>query len=298
MTTTIQILTFSTMPELALEGWDPNACDAADYETRRAAALYEALGVDPKDDEYALAQHTDGRWALIGLTASGHRYAVEVPNADIALTPAETADIEAQALAAAELPATTIEIVLSSANMGDVDEDDFDIWAGYVADEIDAAMGFEVKAVDQQRFGESGEDIVTGGSAEQRAAVRQWLKVGGWDAFCGQGGPWETRRAALAAANPAELVIVYLRGGDSSDSDAAAAVDLDRGLTTHGEEWSALVRRDRVEELLGATGATQIGEPAAWDGSPFGDGNSGTVERQADGELVGAGLHRSGLEAA
>lgn len=94
---------------------------------------------------------------------------------------------------------TTVKIVLSSANMGDVDEDDFDIWAGYVADSIDDALGFEVESVDQQRFGEAGDDIVTGGTQEQREAVRQWLKVAGWESFCGQGGPWETRRAELNA---------------------------------------------------------------------------------------------------
>lgn len=76
--TTIEIKTFSTMPELAMEGWDPNACSAPDYETPRAAALYEALDVSLRDDEYALARHTDGRWGLFGLTVEGHRFAVEV----------------------------------------------------------------------------------------------------------------------------------------------------------------------------------------------------------------------------
>lgn len=74
--TKIEIHEFFTMPDLATEGWNPNAC-GADYETPRAAALYEALGVSKNDNEYALAQHTDGRWALFGLTVSGHRYAVE-----------------------------------------------------------------------------------------------------------------------------------------------------------------------------------------------------------------------------
>lgn len=75
--TKIEIRKFSTMPALATEGWDPNACSGDDYETPRALALYEALGVSVRDEEYALAQHTDGRWALFGLTVDGHRFAVE-----------------------------------------------------------------------------------------------------------------------------------------------------------------------------------------------------------------------------
>lgn len=74
----IQIFTFSTMPEIALDGWNPNACSGDDYQTPRAAALYEALGVPASDEEYALSEHTDGRWALIGLTTSGHRFAAEI----------------------------------------------------------------------------------------------------------------------------------------------------------------------------------------------------------------------------
>lgn len=74
----IEIRMFSTMPELATEGWDPNACSASDYATPRASALYEALGVSRDDEQYALAEHADGRWALIGLTVTGCRYAVEV----------------------------------------------------------------------------------------------------------------------------------------------------------------------------------------------------------------------------
>ena len=102
-TRTIQILTFSTMPALALEGWNPNACSGEDYQTPRAAALYSALGVKASDEEYALAASDDGRWALIGLTTSGHRYAaeVDVEIEEEQLTPADTAEIERKAIAAA-----------------------------------------------------------------------------------------------------------------------------------------------------------------------------------------------------
>lgn len=75
---TIKVFTFSTMPALTMEGYDPNKCSATDYETDRAKALYDALGVSTKDEEYALAAHRDGRWALFGLTETGHRFAAEV----------------------------------------------------------------------------------------------------------------------------------------------------------------------------------------------------------------------------
>jgi hypothetical protein len=93
-----------------------------------------------------------------------------------------------------------IEIVLSSANMGDVDETDFDLWRRFVAGRIDDAMGFEVEAVSQRRFGEVGNDCVYGGTEEQREAIRSWLSHDGWDEFCGQGGPWETMRREHDAA--------------------------------------------------------------------------------------------------
>lgn len=82
MATKIQIREFSTMPELASEGWNPNACDANDYASQRAHALYDALGVDLRDDEYALAMHTDGRMGLFGLTVVGHEFAVETGTDD------------------------------------------------------------------------------------------------------------------------------------------------------------------------------------------------------------------------
>lgn len=73
----IVVREFSTMPEIALEGWNPNALSGGDYSTDRARALYAALGVSESDEEYALARHSDGRWALFGLTVEGHRYAEE-----------------------------------------------------------------------------------------------------------------------------------------------------------------------------------------------------------------------------
>ena len=88
-----------------------------------------------------------------------------------------------------------------------------------------------------------------------------------------------------------EVVIALLRGGDASDARDAVCVDLDRGIGTRGEDWAALVRRDRLDALLSATGATLLGEPTTWDGSRFGDGSRGCVEREG-GEIVGEGLYR------
>ena len=74
----IAIYTFWANTDLEAEGWKLNTCDAPCYASARALALYAALGVDPADDEYSLAADASGRWALIGLTVEGHRYAVEV----------------------------------------------------------------------------------------------------------------------------------------------------------------------------------------------------------------------------
>lgn len=48
--TQIEIKVFSTKPEVATEGWDPGACDASDYQSDRAKALYDALGVSVNDE--------------------------------------------------------------------------------------------------------------------------------------------------------------------------------------------------------------------------------------------------------
>lgn len=94
------------------------------------------------------------------------------------------------------------------------------------------------------------------------------------------------------------LVVVGLKGGDASDAKAAVCVDLDRGLVTNGEEWAALVRVDRIDELLEQTEAEIVSGPTAWDGRTFGDGNGGTVERRKDGTVHGNGLYAPGLSAA
>lgn len=71
------IYQFGSNPRLALEGWDADALSGDDYSSPRALALYDALGANPSDEEYVLAQHIDGRWGLFGLSVEGHCFAVE-----------------------------------------------------------------------------------------------------------------------------------------------------------------------------------------------------------------------------
>lgn len=106
--------------------------------------------------------------------------------------------------------------------------------------------------------------------------------------------PLLRRDGTLVEDVSAELVVVKLAGGDASRSDAAICVDLESAV--HGR-WSALVRRDRVAELLEQTDAELCGDPEAWDGERFGDG-AGTVWRDASGAVRGNGLYAPGLEAA
>lgn len=86
-----------------------------------------------------------------------------------------------------------------------------------------------------------------------------------------------------------DLIVVTLDGGDASDAGAALAIDLDAG----NGRWSVLVRRDRLAETLNNTGATQRGEPVAWDGECYGDG-AGAVWREEDGAIVGNGCYDAG----
>jgi len=103
-----------------------------------------------------------------------------------------------------------------------------------------------------------------------------------------------TKCVAPLAPLASDFAIVYLRGGRAEDARDALAIDCDRGLTTRGEEWSALVPLGAIDVFLHNTGADQIGDPAPWDGSPFGDGAGGVVEI-ADGELQGRGLNARAL---
>jgi hypothetical protein len=70
------------------------------------------------------------------------------------------------------------------------------------------------------------------------------------------------------------LLVATLRGGDASDDFGSDAIWLD--LTS--DPWMALVEsREAAEALAHNTGATLVEPLTEWDGSPFGDGNLGTV---------------------
>jgi hypothetical protein len=90
-----------------------------------------------------------------------------------------------------------IKIQLTAYNMGEVDEADYDAWARYVVEHIDAGVGFEVDEVSQHRFvGGPAEDTIMGGTDKQRAAIREWLDVTGWEAFCADASAWPQRAMA------------------------------------------------------------------------------------------------------
>lgn len=87
-----------------------------------------------------------------------------------------------------------IQIILSSANLGDMtDERDFDLWARYVAETIDAATGL-VCEIDQAAFGDAGADQIRGATDDERETLRRWLSVDGWEAFCA--GSWQAMAVA------------------------------------------------------------------------------------------------------
>lgn len=84
-----------------------------------------------------------------------------------------------------------IKIKLSSAAMGDVTEADFDAWAAYVLDHIEEETGIEIAEIDQFAFGHAGDDEISGADDDdERAAIRTWLAVIGWEAFCADESAW------------------------------------------------------------------------------------------------------------
>jgi hypothetical protein len=115
-----------------------------------------------------------------------------------------------------------IRIRLSSANMGNVDGIDFDLWAAYVNAHIDDIAG-EPVTVEQGRFGDPGIDEVTGATEDQQEAIERWLARDGWDAFCGDA--WTDARAA----------------NDAGERDGRAEVD--DVLATQGRDVVAATLR-------------------------------------------------------
>ncbi len=91
---------------------------------------------------------------------------------------------------AAGVSANKPEIRLTSRTMGEnATEDDFDSWAQWVADHITEAIGIEADEVEQYPWGRGpDEDRVTGVDEDTTEAIRRWLSVEGWEAFCAEGG--------------------------------------------------------------------------------------------------------------
>ncbi len=86
----------------------------------------------------------------------------------------------------------SVTLTLTSANMGDVSEEDFDAWAEYVAARIDEKTGLDV-SVEQARFGEAGEDrhdnmVVAYGADPIDEALRAL-----WEDFCADASAWPAR---------------------------------------------------------------------------------------------------------
>lgn len=106
-----------------------------------------------------------------------------------------------------------------------------------------------------------------------------------------------TAETQTAAAAPAELVIALLSGGTWDHTSAAVCVDTDRGNAS--EDWAAVVRRDRLQELVRETGATLDAEPTVWDGSRFGDGAGWIARHSVDlgGDVWGTAVNRFALTA-
>jgi len=66
---------------------------------------------------------------------------------------------------------TNPTVTLTSYNHGDdCTEDDFDDWTYFVDRHIDERTGFDV-AVDSARFGEPGDDVVSGATDEQEETI-------------------------------------------------------------------------------------------------------------------------------
>lgn len=84
---------------------------------------------------------------------------------------------------------TTATVTLSSANMGNVTEADFDAWAAWVNARIDEVAGCPV-SVEQFAFGASGSDQTSGLDDATRETVLSWLRTEGWEAFCADASAW------------------------------------------------------------------------------------------------------------
>lgn len=79
-------------------------------------------------------------------------------------------------------------LILTSYNMGgDATASDYGAWVSYVNEHIDAAVGTFV-LVDALRFGEPGDDRVTGATEDEREAILAAVQDL-WNDWCAAGVP-------------------------------------------------------------------------------------------------------------
>lgn len=157
-----------------------------------------------------------------------------------------------------------IKITLSSANLGaEADEAFFDAWAAYVAEHCAEACGVPDVEVDQQTFGDAGEDRVSGATSDERAAITTWLSVDGFEAFCtGEGnaaheGEVDGREDVESVLNDQgrDVVIATLRPGHLGWDEAAINADAHRTAGVPDEHRATYYRayasaaRKRAEEV-------------------------------------------------
>jgi len=97
-----------------------------------------------------------------------------------------------------ELPAPRAATLrLYSGAMGDVSEADFDAWAAYVQEHLEID-GLDI-TVERARFGEAGEDALSGDCTEDEAeSAHEACAHGLWDAFCSDDSAWPSRSAAVS----------------------------------------------------------------------------------------------------
>lgn len=84
---------------------------------------------------------------------------------------------------------TPITVTLTAYNMGpNTKEEDFDAWHAFVCNRIDKVADIiYVGVVGQHSFAAGpAEDTITGGTEEQREAIRPWLAHEWWDDFCAE----------------------------------------------------------------------------------------------------------------
>jgi hypothetical protein len=81
-----------------------------------------------------------------------------------------------------------VSITLSSTNMGDVSESDFDNWANWVSDHVDDACDVNAQ-VDQFHFGDASPDLIEGATDDIRDTIRLWLSTDAWNEWCAEGAP-------------------------------------------------------------------------------------------------------------